>query len=335
MITAKIAPKYRATGNIAAVPGRQVASADQPIGETRIIVVDSPLVTGGDPNKPVLAVFAAGTQPGWKRAGLSIKVEDEWREIGGTAPSAIMGSTRNALAAHHAFLTDEASDIEIELLNRAMMLPLRNTSPLVRDAPIFWIGGEFVRVGCIAAQSGTRYRFSRLLRGCYTSSGKAPAHVAGTPFVLMDSGAALPVPEDYSGVGQTITLEAQGYGDNAPVISTTFVEGLALKPLAPVHGRAYQDPDGGFALEWKRRSRFDSGWVDNVDQVQVEDQEHYRVTLSANDLEWRAWEVGESMLRISAAEMTASGLPQDAAPLFTVRQVGRFAQSDPLSFAVR
>lgn len=97
----------------------------------------------------------AGTGPGWKRAGLSIKVEDQWADIGRTGPSAIMGTTRNALPAHHAFLIDEANEIEVEMLNSAMILPIPNTSPLARDAPIFWIGGEFVRVGCITAQSGT------------------------------------------------------------------------------------------------------------------------------------------------------------------------------------
>lgn len=173
------------------------------------------------------------------------------------------------------------------------------------------------------------------MRGCYASSVEAPAHASGTPLVLLDLGAALPISGEYSGVGQTISLEAQGYGDHAPVTSTTIVEGQALKPLAPVHGRAYHNPDGRFALEWKRRSRFDAGWVDNVDQVQVEDQELYRMTLSANELVLREWEVGENKLRISLDKVTASAIPQEAAPIFTVRQIGRFAQSDPLSFAAR
>jgi hypothetical protein len=145
----------------------------------------------------------------------------------------------------------------------------------------------------------------------------------------------LPIADEYSGVGQTLSLEAQGYGDQSPVTSTTVVEGLALKPLAPVHGHVYPDPDGGLALEWKRRSRFDAGWMDNVDQVEVEDQERYRVTLSIDDLVWREWEVGENRLRISAADWAAAEIPPDAALVFTVRQIGRFAQSDPLSFAAR
>ena len=329
-IKAKVAAKFGDLGNLVSASGRHVPSADEPIGETRIAVIDMPLASGGDPNKLMLAIFAAGTQTGWKRAALSMKVDGSWIEIGSSMRSAVMGRTVNALAAHEAYLVDEASEIELELLNASMTLSLRDASPLASDAPVFWIDGEFIRVGRIASLGGQAYRLSRLSRGCYASSQQAPAHPVDAQILLMDSTTALAVPESNLVLGQTIRVEAQGLGDLVPVSVATIVEGQAVKPLSPVHGRAYRNSDGSIDLEWKRRSRLDLGWVDSVDQVQVEDQESYQVALYANEISMGEWVVAANAFRISASDFAAAGSPQNALPTFHVRQVGRFAQSDPL-----
>jgi hypothetical protein len=73
--------------------------------------------------------------------------------------------------------------------------------------------------------------------------------------------------------------------------------------------------------------------VDQVDQAQVEDQESYRVALYANGVALREWVVPENGLRISATEIAVASIPQSAPPIFHIRQIGRFAQSDALIFA--
>lgn len=105
-------------------------------------------------------------------------------------------------------------------------------------------------------------------------------------------------------------------------------------PLPPVHGRAIRNSDGSFKLEWKRCSRLDLGWVDGVDQALVEDQESYRVAILANDVVLREWLVAANNLHVSAGEMAATGMAQNALPIFHVWHIGRFAQSEPLIFGV-
>lgn len=261
---------------------------------------------------------------------LSVKIDEQWTDIGSTAPPAIMGETFTNLASHPAYLVDTENVLEIELLNASMQLSIRDSSPLTHDAPLFWIGGEFVRVGCIADIGANRYRLSRLSRGCFASALQAPAHAVGSRVILMDPDCALMLPDSQYSLGQTIMLEAQGLGDVHPVSSASIAEGKAITPLSPVHGRALRNLDGGFDLTWQRRSRLDLGWVDGVDQAQVEEQVSYRVALFANDVFVREWVIGECLLHVSAQDIVAAIIPQNAPLLFSIRQIGRFAQSDPL-----
>jgi hypothetical protein len=245
-----------------------------------------------------------------------------------------MGSTQNAINAHHSFLLDETSLLDIELLHAAMNLATRDTSPLAVDAPIFWIDGEFVRVGRIAALGGKRYRLSRFSRGVAASEMRAPAQAAGAQIILMDADSTRIIPENAYQVGQTVTLDAQGLGDAAPVTTVVVAAGRAITPLPPVHGDVVKDDSGNFDLYWKRRSRLGLGWVDGVDQAQAEDQESYRVGLYADDGVLREWTVSENRLRISASEMAGTAAMPNSFVVFKIQQIGRFALSDPLTFGL-
>lgn len=334
-IKARATGKYGAARSISASPGRHVASADQPIGETRINIVELPWISGGDPVRPSLALFAAGTEAGWKRAAITMKIDEDWTELGSSAPAATMGLTRTPLASHQAYLVDEGNALEIELLNSSMTLALRNTSPLASDAPLFWIDGEFVRVGCIISLGDQSYRLSRLSRACFSGAMQSPAHPPDAKIVLLNSNTALMLPETTMSVGETVQLEAHGFGDSAPASAITTVDGLAIKPLPPVHGRAIRNLDGSVDLDWKRRSRLDLGWVNGVDQAQVEGPESYRVALHADAVILKEWTVAAPALHIPETEMAAlAGLP-DTRAQFSVRQIGSFAQSDPVFFHAR
>lgn len=334
-IKARAMPQSIAIGGVASAAGRHVPSADQPIGQTRIVAIDMPLAPGEDPYKPALALFAAGTEAGWKRAAISLSTGDQWTDIGTTALPAVMGSTQNAINAHHSFLLDETSLLDIELLHAAMNLATRDTSPLAVDAPIFWIDGEFVRVGRIAPLGGKRYRLSRLSRGIAASEMRAPAHAAGAQIVRMDVSSTHIISENIYQLGQRVTLDVQGLGDAEPVTTSVVAAGMAITPLPPVHGRAEKDSRGNFDLSWKRRSRLDLGWVDGVDQAQAEDQESYRLGLYVDDGVLREWTVSENRLRISASEMTAFGALQNSSIIVNVQQIGRFTLSGPLTFNLR
>lgn len=333
-IKARMATRQSSFNPMTAAPGRHIPSVDQPIGQTRIAIIDCPLIAERDANQPMLAVFAGGTEAGWKRAALSVQNDGQLTDIGSSAPQAVIGTTQTAMKAHNALLVDEISSLEIELLNGSMLLANRDTHPLASGAPVFHVDGEFIRVGRVVALGDQQYQLSRFARSCFSDELSAPAHVAGAQIVLMDATTARIIAATDYQIGQTITVEAQGLGDMNPVMATSAANGRAITPLTPVHGQAGRAANGDIYLHWIRRSRLDLGWVDGVDQLMIEDREAYHVVFSADDIIVRDWTVLENRLHIPADIYAGLGIPPNSELRFSVRQIGRFSQSLPLSVAL-
>lgn len=326
--TARVMHKLSAA--IPAVPGRHVPTVDLPTGETRLVILDAPIFDGRDPGRPNLSIFAAGTEAGWKRAALSLNVDGALIPLGLTAAPATMGVTVSPLKSHCPALQDNLGYLDITLLNDAMVLDDVDSSPVAAEAPIFWLAGEFIRVGCIAALGNRQYRLSRFIRSCHSSAAFSPAHAAGEPIVLVEASSARLISEPYYTIGKNLEVEAEGLGDASPVTRCAMVEGLAVKPLAPVHGKAVRNSDGSIDVSWIRRSRLDIGWVDGVDQPMAEDREAYSVELVLNNLVLKEWTVERSGFSLPVPELMTMEISSETSPIFRVRQIGRFAQSPVL-----
>ena len=296
--------------------------------------MELPLTDGIDAGKPLLAAFASGTQAGWRRAGLAVQTPSGLLEIGSTASPAVMGVTLNALGPRSTLLIDEGSRLEIELFNDSMNIASRDGAPVDADAPHFWIGGEFVRVGKVERLAAKIYRLSRLQRGCFSQTMPIPDHGAGSMAVLVEQEAARLVNERSFARGELAQIEAVGLSDPYPALASATVQALATTPLAPVHGVATRFGDGSILLEWTRRSRVDLGWVDGVDQALGEDREEYAISLEVDVASAGQWMSSESRLQVSGAEIAALNLAANSPLSFSVRQIGRFAQSDPLAINV-
>lgn len=316
--------------NMQTAPGRHLSTPDLLAGETRVAVVELPLTDGIDAGKPLLAVFASGTQAGWRRAGIALHTPSGLMEMGPTAAPAIMGVTLNALGPHTTLLIDEGSQLEIELFNGSMNIASRDGAPVDVDAPHFWIAGEFVRVGKVEKLAAKIYRLSRLQRGCFSRTLSIPVHNPGSMAVLVEQEAARLINERSFARGELARIEAIGLSDQYPVLASATVQALAATPLAPVHGVVTRSGDGSILLEWKRRSRIDRGWVDGVDQALGEDREEYAISLEVDGAGVGQWNSSESRLLLLGAEIAALNLVANSPLSFAVRQIGRFAQSDPL-----
>ncbi len=325
-----------ATGNIApagtiAVPGRNVPAPDLAIGATRVAVIDLPIFGGDDPAKPLVAIFAAGTGTGWRRAALSLRTGNGLDDIGTTATPAIMGTSVDALSPHNPILIDERAGFRVQLLNEAMELPIRTGSPLDFDAPYFWLGGEFIRYGSCEALGNDVYRLSRLQRHCFQSGNPPSHHPVGDHFVLIQAEAARLIDERIFVRGDVVEVEALGLGDPVAVSESVLVDALAITPPMPVHGAAKRNADGSVSVQWVRQSRVDLGWRDGVDQIMAEGQEQYVVGLTADGAFVGEWTTVEPRLFFGPSEWAALAIAGNAAVTFAVRQIGRHAQSEPLN----
>ncbi len=312
-------------------PGRSLPSPDLVVGETRIAVIEMPVFGADDPGKPVVAVFAAGTGAGWRRASLALKLGESLIDIGTTALPATMGTSIDALSPHNVSLIDEGTGLRVQLLNSAMDISERRGSPLDVDAPYFWLDGELIRFGSCEALGGGIYLLSRLQRGCFQSDLSVPFHPAGAHFVLVEPGSARLIEDRNFVQGDVATIEALGLGDNVPVAASVTVEALAIRPLVPVHGSSAVLNDGSVMFRWVRRSRIDAGWRDGVDQLLAEQAEQYRVLLTADGSPVGEWTVPESSVTFSPATWAALAIPQDAEIIAKIFEVGRHAVSPPLA----
>ena len=195
------------------------------------------------------------------------------------------------------------------------------------------IGNEVIQFAAAVPLGGGGWQLTGLLRGRGGTEAAAYAgHPAGTAFVLLD---AAPVGLDPAKVGLTASaaIVALGLGDAAPVAAAIANPGLTLRPLVPVHPRAALLPDGSLQLSWTRRARGAWNWPDEVEIPLAEQAEIYRVGLGPADAPLVAWEVSEPELAIDPA---AYGALVSAHPgqVLWVRQIGSFAQSDPLQLSI-
>lgn len=329
-ITARAAPELLVPVEASASPGRHVATPDLGIGQTRLAAIELPLLGLNDPGKPVLALFASGTDAGWRRAALSLNGAGGKVDIGVTAQPAIMGSTLEPLTPHPTHVLDERGGFTVQMLNSSMDMANRTGSPLDPDAPLIWLAGEFIRLGNCEDLGGGIYRFSRLLRGCYGFDEPVATHPTGAAFVLIEPEGARLVEERAFNSGDSVEAEAFGLGDTHPATASAHIRALATTPPAPVHGELRWTADGGVAAQWIRRSRVDNGWNDGVDQIMAEESERYRLRLFADGDAVGEWEMSVPSFLLSAEEVPFSGAT--TLPILTaeVVQIGRFAASKPL-----
>jgi Putative phage tail protein len=314
---------------IGAEPGASIPSVDILAGQTLITLMDLPITNQIDPGHVLAVVATTGTNSSWRNAALSWNQNNQLTELGSTASSAIMGSAITALAPHSAYLTDYQNSVDIQFPYNEIELPAGTGSPNTFDAPICWLSGELIRYGQASYLGQGRYRLSNLLRGCFGSESHIGAHIVGDRFVLLDSAQLRLLDDVPLSLGQSITIEALGLGDENPVAASTIINGNAIKPFAPVHGIAKLRDDGGLDLEWKRRSRINYGWQDGVDQPLVEENENYTVGLLVAGTNLANWVVSVPNLSLSPLETALIPMATNNWSI-EICQTGRFGVSLPL-----
>ena len=314
--------------SVAASPGRVLEQTDLAHGPTVLRIYDVPSADGLA-ERPVVAVLAAGTEPGWRRALLSASFDGgaSWQDIGMTAAPAVLGLTMTALPPGDAALFDDAGCVEVELLNDGMELLSRDDDALVAGANLALIGQELVQFGRAEQVGPRRHRLSRLLRGRRGTEWAMAGHLTGTDFALIESESArsIDLPAG-TAVGAEVRLLASGIADEEPVEALLLLSGEALRPPAPVHVRAAAVGDD-WLLNWVRRSRIGWSWTSGADAPFGEEREAYRLTFNGG----RSVEVEAPSYLYSALDRAGDG----AGPVIVeITQAGTHAVSRPAAIII-
>jgi len=312
--------------------GRAIEGDDRPAGATRIALLDLPAFDDGTASAPRIWLAAAGTQPGWRRAALSISVDGgaSWQSAGQTALPAVMGQAVSVLGAGSAMLFDRGASVEIELLHEAMTLQGADDAALINGANLALLGDEIIQFGA-AEQTGSRhFRISRLLRGRRGSEWAIGGHDAGEPFVLLDPATLRALDIPLSAIGATLSAMAQGPGDvGAAATASLVVAGRAVRPPPPVALTAARLDDGTIRFAWIRRSRAGWVWLDGGDVPLGEDAERYRLDLVPSTGRARTVEITTPAYDYSPAAQASDGVSGTITITASVAQLGMRAASLP------
>ena len=251
-------------------PGRGTVEADTEHGPTVLRLYDLPWLGSGVATAPMIVAMAAGTMPGWRRAGL-LQSNDgglSFVEIGQTAPPATLGSAVTLLGTGASYGFDTVNFVDVQLLHGAMVLHPSTEDGLVAGQILAKLGDElfqFLRADLIGP---ARYRLSGLLRGRRGTEWAMAGHGPVDLFALIESDAllVLTVPEGTA----TVLASASGTGDPVSADASLVVQGHAMKPLAPVLLRSFPAATGDTLISWVRRSRDGWRWIDHVDAPLIE-----------------------------------------------------------------
>jgi Putative phage tail protein len=307
----------------AADAGRNLVQNDRVHGATTLMVLDLPVLGDTADTIARVAVAANGVSAGWRGAPLLASSDGgaSFVAIGGTALPAIMGRTVGALGPSGAALIDRVNSIDVQLLNNAMTLGDADAAALASGANLAMIGGEALQFGRAEPLGNDRWRLSELWRGRRGTEFAITGHGAGEPFVIIDAAALAAVPAGQAIVG--LEIRATGIGDGAAGTSATLGSaGLAVTPLAPVHLWSTRRADGGFDVQWVRRSRAGWRWPDGVDAPLGEERESYRVTRIGAGLATLSSEVEASLWQYPAAQVAADVAGGAASVTLSIAQTG-------------
>lgn len=315
---------------LGADPGRSVSPVDAPQGPTTLHLLDLPLLGDTLPDAPRLHVAAAGVSPGWRRASLLASVDDgaSWTAIGDTAPPAIMGEAETRLSPSPEYLLDLANSVEVRLLHADMQLADADAGQLAAGANLALLGDELIQFGRAVPLGDTHWRLEQLLRGRRGTEASANTHAIGERFVLIEADALLAWDPPLTAAGGQVRLIATGVGDVGPVQKQARGVGAALRPLSPVQLRARRRSDGGFDLDWRRRSRLGWRWLDGVDAPLGEEREAYVLRILCGDGYERVIELGTPDVVYAAGDVAADR-SRGGSVTVTVIQLGTHAVSRP------
>lgn len=311
--------------------GRSVGAVDTAAGTTLFEVFELPPLDGTPSDTPQLAIAAAGTEPGWRRAALLLSTDDGggWTPLaGGTAAPGVIGTVSLAPHAAPAGLIDRRSVLEVELAHAGMTLADADPGAIDAGANLAIVGEELLQFERAAPLSQTRWRLTGLVRGRRGTEIAIGTQSAGDRFVLIERDALTVANVPPEAIGTTVKLLASGVGDVAgPVARERFVTGAAAVPPAPVRPAFSRDEAGGWRFDWVRRSRRGWAWSDGIDAPLAEEAERYRIDVQPPDGPATRREVTEPSLLLTDDEAPAGTVLQ-------VRQIGSAGVSFPATCTV-
>ncbi len=299
-------------------PSRRAPEFPVSVGPVHLRLLDLPTIDTQDADVLTRIAVFAEPWPGpvaiWRsNDGLSFE------RAGVALAPAIMGETLDPLPRGPTGRWDNMNALRVRLhggalvsVSDAAVLAGANAAALQRDDGA-WEILQFAQAELVAERT---YLLARLLRGQAGSEwAMAEPLPEGANFVLLDRH-VIAVARGLDALERSLQLRvvaaARDHGDVAAVAATATPGATALRPLSPVHARAWRTHEG-VRIDWIRRSRVDADSWAAQDIPLGEAVERYAVDILSGDSVLRTIEVAApSFLYAAADEIADFGLLQSS-----------------------
>lgn len=146
-----------------------------------------------------------------------------------------------------------------------------------------WNIGQFTTVSAGSATSpyNSRYTISGILWDRFSTGAPAAGSLANLDFVLLNA-AVKPMPVEVSDVGVVRQYRCPSSGqsdDQSPPATSFTLEGVSLKPPAPVNIKGSRDTSNNLFASWTRRERLPFHLRDSAGTPLGEEEEIYQVAI--------------------------------------------------------
>ena len=310
--------------------GQPWSAPDESARETWFRAFELPWDGTGSADNPAIFAAASASGSNWSGAALYIDNGGSLSPIQSTGSlRSICGTLVGNLQSSEAVLLEPEVSLEINLAAADLQFRPATVANLAMGANRLLLGDEIIQFARAEQLDDRRWRLSGVLRGRGgTELAAQGGHPAGTLATLLDD-SLTPLDSASIPVAETSVISAIGRGDDEPVVAQVENYGITLRPLSPVHGRARFTDEGGVTLGWTRRARGSWLWRDEVGVPLVEQSENYLIGVGPVLAPVALWESSQPEIFISPAEHQSLKASHHGSAVW-VRQIGTYAQSDPL-----
>jgi len=202
----ELRPVWRTQAELAADPGRALATHDVVAGELSMALVELPDMTGEYTTGGALYLAASAAAAGWKPVPIEVSCGSFMTSSRTANRKAVMGHTVTVI---------EDDKVEIELIDQEQWLTSCDEDALATGANLALIGEELIQFADAQALGAGRFRLMRLLRGQAASEWAMDSHEIGELFLLVDGQALQPIALPASARGSLVAAYQPATGASA------------------------------------------------------------------------------------------------------------------------
>jgi hypothetical protein len=255
-------------------------------GPTQLAVLDIPPLRAQDTTQG-LYLAACGYTSAWPGCYVDISRDDvNFSQLTALQNPTPMGATNTVLGNFSGGnIPDEINTLGVTLYEPTLTLSSVSYSSFLNGAQAALVGSEIVLFRTATQTAAGTYTLSGFLRGQLGTEWAMGTHAAGEQFVLLQPSTLAQMGINVSDIGSNIYFETYlrnilGNTPNGPITVTPSV--ARVKPFAPWllaagHGSASSASD--ITLNWLRRARVNTTWLDGTDVPLDESTEVYTVNI--------------------------------------------------------